>query len=384
MKLPLEYFFFLLFPLILVLPLPLMASSVALALGLVNVLILVIIRGDWRAVSLQELGENLLLVFGIFIFLIDSFTHLFRDFSFEFIVRDVRISFLLVPLILWLIKDKVRELRIYLLFSLVLGVLLYILYAYGYLVNFYNNVITNRGFEFNHFLIYDLRENVIGAYHHSYIGMYMTFSIAILLYYSREKYRTALIVTALFIFVNQIVIGSKLTLALSFLLILFSVFIQLRTRFKAWLLALASMVVVFVISLIYKSGILNSVSFSTGNRIESWECTIDGFLEKPLFGFGHRNSVTYLENCITSDAVSAHSQYLEEFINYGLFGIWLPILFILLLLKSKKDLLFLVFMTMIVLVSFFENTLSLQRGVLFFVSFASVFLMSQRAKKNKI
>jgi len=270
------------------------------------------------------------------------------------------------------------------LFALVAGVVLYILYAYGYLTYFYTSVITNRSFEFNHFLIYDLRENVPGAYHHSYIGMYMTFSIAILLSYASKNYHWVFYGLALFILLNQLILGSKLTIVMSFLLIITFVIKLMRNKIGSniWVPASLSLVLIVAIGVIYQSDVMSSLLFSTNNRIESWQCALQGFLEKPFFGYGHEASVKYLEHCITSVAVSAHNQYLEELLNYGLFGIWLPILFTLLFLRSKTSELFRVFLMVIGLVCLFENVLSLQRGVLFFTFFTTVFLALRSSSKS--
>lgn len=378
MKLPLEYFFLLLFPMVLVLPLPLQAGSIALGLALLNILVVNTISGGWKRFAIKEIYGNSLLLFGVIVLGLDSVTNLLRNFEFELIIRDVRISFWLVPLILWLIKDQLNSLKIYLFFSLVIGVMLYILYSYGYLVHFYTNVLTNRSFEFNGFLIYDLRENLPGAYHHSYIGMYMTFSIAILLQYAKSKYKLFLICLAVFVLIHQIVLSSKFTLFFSLVVIIFyglKIFNKalIKKTMKFFIMGFGLVLIAF---LTYKSGVLNSTSFSVSNRIESWQCALQGYFEKPFFGYGHKDSILYLENCISSDAVSAHSQYLEEVMNYGIFGFWLPVLVVLLFFNSRTDRLFRFFLVLIIGLSFFENILSLQRGVLFFTFFVSVFFLS--------
>ncbi|WP_194529153.1 O-antigen ligase family protein [Zobellia roscoffensis] len=315
------------------------------------------------------------MVFGALVIIIDTFTNSLRSFSFEPVFREVRVSFIIVPLVFWIVKDKMHILRSQLLCSMVLGVLLYILYAYGYLTYFYTNIITNRKFEFNHFLIYDLRENLPGAYHHTYIGMYMTFSIVILLYESLQIKKGYLYSIVFFILLNQVGFGSKLTLLLSLAFIGFYSMRYLKKEvgivFNMFvLIVLVLLVVGFFIN---ESGMVNSLSFSSSNRIESWQCALQGIYSKPFLGYGHEMSVVYMENCITSNAVSTHNQYLEELINYGFFGIWLPVFLMLLFLRSKDDILFKAFLIMIITIGFFENLMSLQRGVLFFVFFSVVF-----------
>ncbi|SHI49970.1 O-antigen ligase family protein [Pseudozobellia thermophila] len=381
MKLPLEYFFVIVFPLVLVLPLPLLASSIALGAALLNVLIVSGARGGWRTVSFKGVNQNILVVFGALIIIIDSLTSSLRSFSLEPVFREVRVSFIIVPLVLWLVKDKIYRLRPQILFSMVLGVLLYILYSYGYLTYFYTNVITSRNFELSHFLIYDLRKNLPGAYHHTYIGMYMTFSIAILLYGSLGINKIYSYLIVCFILLNQVGIGSKLTLLMSLVLIAYyskKYFKSELTRaFKVFLLFVLILLVVGFF--IYESGVFNSISFSSSNRIESWQCALQGFFRKPFLGYGHEMSVVYMDECITSNAISTHNQYLEELLNYGVFGIWLPVLLMFLYLKSKNDGLFKIFLVMIIVLGLFENILSLQRGVLFFVFFSTFFCLKSNS-----
>lgn len=385
MKLMFKYFFIILFPFILALPLPLIVSSIALSLGLLNILLVNSEKSSSKIKFSKDFLKNSIIITGLLVLLLDLFTAILRNSDFEFIIRESRISFLLIPLVFWLTKDKLEKLRIPLLTSLVIGVLVYIFYAYGYLIHFYANVLSIRGFEFNHYLLYDLRENVPGSYHHTYIGLYMTFSIAILLNYVPKKRQFSFMGLALFIFLNQVLLGSKLTLLLSLFLLVFSVFKFFKQNkiMAVGIFGIFGLVFLLVTILMYKSGVINSLDFSTSNRIESWRCAFQGFLEKPFSGHGNTASIIYIENCITSNAISTHNQYLEELINYGLFGFWLPIYFTFLFLKSKRDVLFRVFMIVIILISCFENTLSLQRGILFFVFFASVFLFQGKKKETR-
>ncbi|MGF1558596.1 MAG: O-antigen ligase family protein [Flavobacteriaceae bacterium] len=379
-KLPLEYSFFLLYPLVLALPLPLISSSIALALGFMNVLVLNIVRGTLKSFVFKGLFNNILIVFGVIVLSLDMLTYSVRSFGLEFFVRDVRVSFLIVPMMMWPIRNQIKNLKKYLLFSLVAGVLLYIIYAFCYLGYFYGSNMTSRRFEISHYLIYDLRKNVPGIYHHTYIGMYMTFAIAILLNYAKNKFRMFFLALAFFILVNQVLFGSKLTLVLSLALVVFYTFKFVKAKLAPLLIVLVLGIVVLS-TLVFKSGLVDSLSFSASNRIESWQCALTGFFEKPFLGHGNEASVMYLEKCITTDAVSSHNQYLEEVLNYGLFGLWLPVFFAILLLRPKKPILYTVLVLLFAVVSCFENTLSLQRGVLFFTFFVSMLLFESGADK---
>lgn len=374
MRLPIEYFFVLIFPIVLVLPLPLVASSISLTLCLLNILIIAGI--DWNKKKLHFRFEwDSLILFIVFVILVDSLTTVGRDSGFKFVFRDVRISLLIVPIIFSLIKSKWSRLKKHIMFSLVTGVILYIMFCYGYLTYFYSFLIKNRSFEFSHFLLYDLRENVPGVYHHSYIGLYMTTSLAVLIYY-RRLFKSGFFFhcIVLFIFLNQVIIGSKLSIIMSMTLILWEGIrlLKINLKYKYWQICFGAIIVLLLVTVAQKLQVGSSFNFSVGNRLESWKCSMQGFFNNPVGGLGHEASVEFLNDCIQSLAVSTHNQYLEELINYGVLGLWLPVFYAIVFLKSKGDFLFRIFIIVVILQSCFENILSLQRGVLFFTFFCSI------------
>jgi len=376
MRILLKYFFVLIFPIVLVLPLPLIFSSSALGLALLNLLTVRISNKQIKKGIKLRKKEAILLIAGMVVLFLDVFTHFFRNFEPKLIFREVRISLFLVPVIFYLCKIQLRPIKKHLLFSLVIGVLCYLLYAYGYMIYFYSTI-KFRSFEFSHYLVYDLRQNLPGAYHHTYIGMYSAFAIAIVLFKSVKKYDWQRLTLSIFIALNQILIGSKITFLISILIIglyLLQKAIENR-KFLLKTMAIAGVVALTIIILIRKASFFNSVSFSVSNRIESWICSLKAFSENPIWGLGHENSVKFLNSCISTDAISTHNQFLDEIINYGIFGFWLPIFFGLIFFKFRSNKLFKYFIFITFIVCLFENILSLQRGVLFFSFFVSLFFM---------
>lgn len=376
MRVSLNYFFILIFPIILVLPLPRIFGSCALGLALLNLLVVSISNKQIKKGIELRKKEAFLLIAGAFVLLLDVFTHVFRNLEVQWVFREVRLSLLLVPLIFYLCKRQLKPIKKQLLYAIVIGVLCYILYASGYMVYFYSTI-EYRSFEFSHYLVYDLRQNLPGAYHHTYIGMYLAFAIVVLLFSSIKNYAWQRLILAIFLALSQILIGGKITFLLS-LLIIGMYLLQKAIKNRKSLLKAISLVgvlVIMVVILIRKSSFLNSVSFSISNRIESWKCAFNGFLENPIWGLGHEKSVIFLTDCMTTDAISTHNQFLEEIINYGVLGLWLPILFGVLFLRFKLNRVFKYFLFITFAVCLFENMLSLQRGVLFFSFYSSLFFM---------
>ncbi len=367
-------FFVLIFPIVLVLPLPLLCGSISLALLCLNLLV---------KSTKQELLDNLRSVhsrFFIFllasVFLLDALLSFFSEGKFEVSFKEVRLPFFILPFVVSITKSKFRNIREQILFSTVLGTLFYILYADIYLLYFYNYV-ANVDFALDHFLKYNFT-NVPGAYHHTYQGLYMLFSILILLYAEPVNVRmNRKIISAIIIIIlsHMFFMASKLTLALGLIFVLGTSFKYLLKKRKYR----KSIIGVFlVLCLILSAALIKSVSFSTlafslNNRLDSWKCSLELFCENPFFGTDEGTIYDYLKNCVQSYAVSTHNQLFDEILNYGIFALWLPVFYYILFFASKNKRLFRSLVYVILIVSLFENILSVQRGVLFVIFYCSLF-----------
>ena len=230
MRAVLKYSFVLGFPIVLVLPFPLIIDSIMLFLACANLLVLSFFEestSNWRSVYREPL-----VWVGVFVLAVDPLASLMRgDISFD--IRTSRLAFLFVPVIFYFFKDLLHGIRKAVMSSFVLGVLLYICYGYAYLLYFYT-YITNRSFSLNHYLKYDLTEYLPGAYHHSYLGMYMTFAILLLTFGKIIEKKWQALLLSVFILINQFFMGGKITLLLSLILLAF--FIWKSSNNKKWML----------------------------------------------------------------------------------------------------------------------------------------------------
>ena len=377
MKLFLRYPFLLLFPLVLVLPFPMIVDSIVLFLACLNLLVLSV--AEKKAPSWNSIRNEPMIWIGLFVLLVDPIASMLRlEFNPE--IRTSRLALLLVPLAFYLFREYIPKIREAAMFSFVLGVVMYILYSYGYLIYFYANV-TNRDFSLDHYLRYDLTEYLPGAYHHSYLGMYMTFAIILLTFGKLIKVKWQLFLACLFIVFNQIFMGGKITLALSLLVI--AAYIWQNSSRKKLVLAVVVIFSAGTLFLLNLRGLFESLSFSISNRLQSWKCSINAISENPWFGLGKESTYAYLSKCIGNDAVSTHNQILNEFVNYGLLGAWIFVFYWLLISRARKDIVFALWVGLIIGLSLFENVLSLQRGILFISFFSVLFMLSPiSAKEN--
>ena len=164
-----KYPFILLFPIVLVLPIPLIFSSISLGLAIANLLVVNYKEFSWRAVKNVITRPFVILL--IFVFFLEILTNIFRSFEFSLTIREVRLSFLIVPMCLMLTKTHLVKIKDHILQFFVIGVLLYIVYADLYLIYFYNYM-PFADFKFDYNLKYAYTSMVPGAYHHTYQGLY--------------------------------------------------------------------------------------------------------------------------------------------------------------------------------------------------------------------
>lgn len=368
----LKYSGVLLFPIILVLPFPPIADSVALGVAMFNLLLVGHKEGSLKCFS-RKTGGLWLLYASIFIFLIDWITQIIRTSDFGFIWRESRVALLLVPFIVALTRNQIPKYFELVQKSMIVGILLYIVYAYVFLIVFYFFQ-TNRSFELDHYLVYVIYHYLPGAYHHSYLGLYFTMAIVIALFQLKKSGRGIWAGIALVIFLNQILMGGKLSVLLSFFFLVAGLIEQGYSNklFGKYLWAIIGVLFFLVGYSVVKTELYQSLDFSFHNRIDSWSCTFRIFLQNWLAGVGKGNLNEYLSTCIQSDAISSHNQYLEEIAHYGLFGFWLPVLLGFLLIRARGNYIYFCFVTIIIILALSENILSLQRGILFFAFYNSI------------
>lgn len=362
----------LLFPILLVLPFPLIVDSIALALALLNIVLVGLHRRELQIANGLRAG-GFLIAWGAFVLALDWVAQVLRDGSLHFAIRESRISFLLIPLVICLAYTNAKQMSRLISLGLIIGVFLYILYAYGFLLYFYGTQ-THRSFGLNHYLIYDLYHYLPGAYHHTYLGMYFTMAVLFAMDRYRQKRKSIWILAAVFIIVNQVFMGGKVTLAMSIVVLTYHILgtgIITSTK-RIWALLAAVLFSSLLGYLIMETEVWKTVLFSYENRKASWECSIEIIKEHWLAGIGNGGINQYLESCVDSEALSSHNQYLEELVYYGILGFWLPVFLIASLRRARGDRVYVQFLVLIIILALSENILSVQRGILFFVFYNTV------------
>ncbi|WP_192938359.1 MULTISPECIES: O-antigen ligase family protein [Flagellimonas] len=323
----------------------------------------------------QKIFQNKLIILLAGVFFLDLVIMLIVEGRLKFVYKEVRLAFILLPPIIFLTKNKLAKIRDLVLLSTVFGILIYIAYADIYLIYFYNQV-ANVEFALDHFLKYNYT-NIPGAYHHSYQGLYMLFSIMILLDNSitskKIRKEVSRFLVAI-IFVHMIFMAGKLTLMLALIFIALSALKPYfwKSKLKLWAVGASIVLMTVMVIFLNMNKLFDTIAFSFSNRINSWTCSMRLFFENPILGTDEATIMKSLNACVESNAISTHNQYLNELLDYGIFALWLPVFYFLIFLRSKNNGLLRNLLYMIIILSLFENVFSLQRGVLFIIFYFSL------------
>lgn len=247
------------------------------------------------------------------------------------------------------------------------------------------------------------------------IGLHTTYAgiwalLAIILLYEKIFFLNAKaikifsIFSFLILFLFLIFISSRIILfcLVLYILIKYSNYTIAEFIKKSFLKAILSFLVIFLFSaLVYKNVSVikwrfKELSYNLSEkdyskisyggikiRLIMWECALKEFYKKPIIGGNVNNTNSRLISCYKETGFeygveqnySAHNQYLQTTLNFGIVGLLILIYYLIVVLKIffKKNLAFKYLMIFFILIFLVENILSVQKGIVlwcFFVSFA--------------
>ncbi len=369
---------FYLFAFILPLPLPLIYSAIFMGLLIINAILLS---------KRKNLKVSYWVILCGFFALIDLSRSILFDNSFLDGFATVKIVFLIIPILFLSIGDRLVNQKKNILRFFVFGTTIYVCYAICYLFYFYIKYSKWYSFSFmDHYVIYVLYNYLPGAFHHTYIGLYLIFAIVVLLnemFNAKSRNRKVLLfgLTAL-LFFSQFYIGSKMTMLISFLVTGFFVVRIKMNRKKSTLILGGILLTTTFFFFLIKDWILLTIRNSIEYRLEYAREVILLIKNNFWFGIGLQN---IKENFILINGelkpLIPHNLYLHDLLSNGLLGLGL-LFFIFYFLffeaKKNKNFLFFIFITTCLLLGFTEDFLYLQRGVFFFLFFATLFLTSKK------
>lgn len=364
------------------LPLPLIVTAIASGMLVLHFLLHDIIQ---KKINYQFLASPLLVLFILQIIGI-------RIDQYEIGINKViqLLPFFVFPLIL----SKKRNIdfdAIYIAF--VSGVLVYVIYIGIYASWYY--IITPFQYDGVSFfdrigsIQYKTRTSIYGWYHKNYAGMYVNFSILILLSLQNLKKWKYLLIVVLILW--NIIYAGVISVFTGLIIVSYFAVKSLNIRIKKFII-LGFVSSFILLSFMFYEKILRSIS----SRLQIWDIGIDAWKSKILFGHGTGTvdriiSEFSIKNNIESIigvetlTVDAHNIFLQAAISHGVIGLIIMIYLFgsLFYFAYRYQLNMLAsFLFIIVILGFFEPILSRQRGILFIAYFLS--LMLSTSSKNKI
>lgn len=321
------------------------------------------------------------------------------------------ISILLFPVLFCLTSFDVRKHRDQLLFgfSVICALVISYLYLdalrnirfYGLPLSYlFSSAFTNHNFA--------LPIDIHATFFSLQIAIALIFTLSIILKEQNKNWRLFETLCGLILLAGLVQLSSKSVFVPTFILINLAVpFFLLKDKRRVRFIAIAaSLSVVAVTGMFalkslrtrYVSALQYDVSLTTHNqrfdsRLDRWRSAL-GLIEKsPMIGYGAGSELGLLHEDFYNrkyynsfvNHLNSHNQYLSFWLKSGIVGLLIYLATLVFGFKQaikNKDLLFFSFMLLIAVVSFAENLLDVDKGVIFYAFFFSFFFFSGQTKKE--
>ncbi len=304
-----------------------------------------------------------------------------------------RISILVFPLLYGLVNTTITSittkqlhkfLSTYFIVTMVYcGLIVLFFYQLGFLTE---NVNINLYYYHLTYKMWGIHQNPI--YAAMFIAIAVLFGIQLLYSVKKMIYKVGLITGLILLFAMLLFLSRKgVLLALVIALFVYMIYHIRSGKQKKYvlivLIATGLMILVAPVTQKRYKEVFSPRSYnqientnSTSIRFGIYKCAIESILEKPLLGHGIGDVKNELESCYvnTSNILSehnynSHNQYLSIWLECGIFGLVIFIVFIYFNLKiaiQQKNKLFLCLLLFFGVLMLFENILERQSGVILF------------------
>lgn len=367
----------LVFPFTFALPIPLIYKSIALGIFCLTMLLTYLLSQN----GFPKLPKYNLHLFYLLFYLIVTATIFLREGLLYF--DDTRLPFLVLPLLMPLTPELFRKHSDKILKAFLAGVLTYIAYSIVFLIYFYGWYNPNKAFELDYYLKYVLYHYMPGAIHHTYLGLFITFSVVIVL--EMKKLNKALKISSLVLLCLSLpLLGSKWSLLAGVIILTRWTLIYANFKARKWQFALILLFAAVLIWVGMVTDLFRTVFQSMEKRIQIFQCSFEGAHEFWVLGMGKDSLKLWMENCTNSNlAMDTHNIFLQELLTSGILGLLILIIIIAgLFRESSNYFAFRMFWFLIVFFGLIEHLLNLQLGVTFFVFFSMLFLGMQNSKQH--
>lgn len=318
-------------------------------------------------------------------------------------------SFIVLPLIIGSIRplSKPYLRKVFLLFVLANIIAAIYCIVMAYKVYKETNYIN---FFFYHYLSMHISMNAI------YFSLYSVFCVIILLYYTFYRpasigIKTLFLISAFFLVIFSVMLSSKMLLFILFISLVslvlnsFFYFKKVKPGLIIILVFLTSLPVLlmqfpYVKARINDTKLLaykSSADDYNGIAVRSllWKSSWELIQRKPILGYGHvgaQDSLRLKYKIASFDVgvkenYNSHNQYLYTWLNYGIIGILLILGYMYHILKYSllnRSVLGVLFISMFVIANITECMLQVQKGIVFFMLFSSIFLFHYFNKTTEV
>ncbi|MDB5002610.1 MAG: hypothetical protein JWQ34_835 [Mucilaginibacter sp.] len=354
--------------------------------------------------------RNLLLQSVFFVTLLSTIYTINRQQAFNELGRHI--SILLFPILFCLTSFDIRKYRFQLLlaFSLICTATISYLYLNAFhTIRFYNlpyktiatSAFTNQNFAEPidmHATFFSLQ-----------VAIALIYLLSVLLKEQSNYYRVFYGICIGILSAGLIQLSSKSVCVPLFFIINLAVpyfLLQGKSRFR--FIGITASLSVLVIATIFTLGILKvryiadfkydlrltSKDNRFDSRLDRWSTAVDLIKRSPIIGYGAGSELGLLHESFFTrkyynsfiNNLNAHNQYLSFLIKSGIIGLLVYLATLWFGFKQalqRKDLLFFTFIALIVSVSFSENLLDVDKGIIFYAFFFSFFLFSAKAETRK-
>lgn len=258
----------------------------------------------------------------------------------------------------------------------------------------------------NYFLYHRFSKPI--GFHAIYLGIYTIFSSSILLIDLSNQPKKIKHYTMLAILFVGVILLKSFAVALSYFLILLFYFLYFKpitlNKFKGFFLV--SLLIIAISLFYYKAKGINKEVFSynlqddvhnpnwnsLNIRLAKWECAIEASKTNKILGVGVGSGQMELNKTYSdkdfilgiSNNFSTHNQYLHYLVEFGVIGLLLFIIGIIMNIYSsliKRNFLLFSLILLLSVCSITENVLTLNKGIVFFsVFFFLVYKLNETEK----
>jgi O-antigen ligase len=377
---------------------------------LISFTIHTLIQLNKKDIKLVFTLNNLLLQSVFFVTLLSTIYTINRPQAFNELGRHI--SILLFPILFCLTLFDIRKYRSQLLlaFSLICTATIGYLYLDAlHTIRFYHlpyKTIATSAFT-NHNFSDPI--NVHATFFSLQVAIALIYLLSVLLKEQSNYYRVFYGICIGILSAGLIQLSSKSVCVPLFFIVNLAVpyfLLQGKSRFR--FIGIAASLSVLVIAAIFTLGILKmryiadfkydlrltSKDNRFDSRLDRWSTAINLIKRKPIIGYGAGSELGLLHESFFArkyynsfiNNLNAHNQYLSFLIKSGIIGLLVYLATLWFGFKQalqRKDLLFFTFMLLIVSVSFSENLLDVDKGIIFYAFFFSFFLFSAKAETRK-